>query len=60
MSGKKYYWLKLKKDFFKRHDIQVIETMDMGRNFIGFELDKEYFDLANERIQAEQSQIRMF
>jgi len=38
----------------------AIACMDMGRNFIGFELDKEYFDLANERIQAEQSQIRMF
>ena len=27
MSDKKYYWLKLKKDFFKRHDIQIIESM---------------------------------
>lgn len=25
MSEKKFYWLKLKKDFFKRHDIKIIE-----------------------------------
>ena len=23
--NKKYYWLKLKNDFFKRHDIKIIE-----------------------------------
>lgn len=27
---RKYYWLKLKKDFFKRHDIQIIESMPHG------------------------------
>lgn len=27
MSDKRYYWLKLQKDFFKRNDIQVVEPM---------------------------------
>lgn len=27
MSEKRYYWLKLQKDFFKRNDIQVVESM---------------------------------
>ena len=30
MSDKKFYWLKLKKDFFKRHDIRIIEGMPDG------------------------------
>lgn len=35
---KKYYWLKLKKDFFKRHDIQIIEAMPNGKDYILFYL----------------------
>ena len=35
---KKYYWLKLKKDFFKRHDIKIIESMDNGKDYILFYL----------------------
>jgi predicted phage replisome organizer len=35
---KKYYWLKLKKDFFKRHDIQIIESMENGKDYILFYL----------------------
>jgi predicted phage replisome organizer len=35
---KKYYWLKLKKDFFKRHDIQIIEAMENGKDYILFYL----------------------
>ncbi|HBS60915.1 MAG TPA: hypothetical protein DEA44_16835 [Firmicutes bacterium] len=31
---KKYYWLKLKKDFFKRHDIQIIEAMPNGKDYV--------------------------
>ena len=31
MEGKKFYWLKLKRDFFKRHDIRIIEGMTNGR-----------------------------
>lgn len=38
MSNKKYYWLKLKKDFFKRHDIQIIENMPNGKDYVLFYL----------------------
>ena len=37
MTGK-YYWLKLKKDFFKRHDIRIIEAMPNGKDYILFYL----------------------
>jgi len=33
---KKYYWLKLKRDFFKRHDITVIESMQNGGQYLLF------------------------
>lgn len=35
---KKFYWLKLKKDFFKRHDIRIIEEMENGKDYILFYL----------------------
>lgn len=35
---KKYYWLKLKKDFFKRHDIMIIESMPNGKDYVLFYL----------------------
>lgn len=35
-KDKKYYWLKLKRDFFKRHDIQIIEDMPNGKDYILF------------------------
>lgn len=35
---KKYFWLKLKRDFFKRHDIQIIEAMENGKDYILFYL----------------------
>ena len=38
METKKYYWLKLKRDFFKRHDIQIIESMPNGKDYILFYL----------------------
>ena len=38
MAEKKYYWLKLKRDFFKRHDIRIIETMPNGKDYILFYL----------------------
>lgn len=38
MSEKKFYWLKLKKDFFKRHDIKIIEDMENGKDYILFYL----------------------
>ncbi len=34
----KYYWLKLKRDFFKRHDIRIIEEMPNGKDYILFYL----------------------
>ena len=36
-SGK-FYWLKLKRDFFKRHDIRIIEEMPNGKDYILFYL----------------------
>ena len=35
---KKYYWLKLDRNFFKRHDIQVIESMENGKDYVLFYL----------------------
>lgn len=35
---KKYYWLKLKRDFFKRHDIEIIEGMPNGKDYVLFYL----------------------
>jgi len=32
--AKKYYWLRLQKDFFKRHDIRIIESMPNGKDYI--------------------------
>lgn len=38
MGNKKYYWLRLKRDFFKRHDITIIESMENGKDYILFYL----------------------
>lgn len=38
MTDSKYYWLKLKRDFFKRHDIRIIESMPNGKDYILFYL----------------------
>ncbi len=37
-KDKRYYWLRLKRDFFKRHDIQIIESMENGKDYILFYL----------------------
>ena len=37
-GNKRYYWLKLKRDFFKRHDIRIIEEMPNGKDYILFYL----------------------
>ena len=34
----KFYWLKLKRDFFKRHDMKIIEAMPNGKDYIIFYL----------------------
>ena len=36
--AEKFYWLKLKRDFFKRHDIRIIEEMENGKDYILFYL----------------------
>ena len=38
MAEKRYYWLKLKRDFFKRHDIRIIEEMPNGKEYLLFYL----------------------
>lgn len=38
MAEKRFYWLKLKKDFFKRSDIQIIEAMPNGKDYVLFYL----------------------
>lgn len=37
-NKERYYWLKLKRDFFKRHDIQIIESMPNGKDYVLFYL----------------------
>ncbi len=36
MADKKYYWLKLDRNFFKRHDIRIVETMPNGKEYVLF------------------------
>lgn len=38
MAEKRFFWLKLKRDFFKRHDIMIIEAMPNGKDYILFYL----------------------
>jgi len=38
VAEKKYYWLKLKRDFFKRHDIRIIEELPNGKEYLLFYL----------------------
>lgn len=37
-GNKRYYWLKLKRDFFKRHDIRIIESQQNGKDYVLFYL----------------------
>lgn len=37
-NDSKFYWLKLQKDFFKRHEIKVVESMPNGKDYILFYL----------------------
>ena len=39
MSDKKYYWLKLPKDFFKRHDITFLFSLPNGHQIVLFYLE---------------------
>lgn len=36
--AKRFYWLKLQKDFFKQHEIRVIEALPNGKDYILFYL----------------------
>lgn len=36
--AKKYYWLKLREDFFEREEIRIIEQMENGKDYIIFYL----------------------
>ena len=38
MADSRFYWLKLKRDFFKRHDIKIIESMPNGKDYVLFYL----------------------
>lgn len=38
VKGERYYWLKLQRDFFKRHDIKIVESMPNGKDYILFYL----------------------
>lgn len=35
---KRYYWLKLHKDFFKKHEIKIVEGMPNGKDYVLFYL----------------------
>ena len=48
MSEKRFYWLKLPRDFFKRHDIKYLETLPNGREIAYF-----YLKLMTESIDHE-------
>ena len=37
-DNKRFYWLKLDKDFFKKHNIRIIENMPNGKDYILFYL----------------------
>lgn len=37
-DNKRFYWLKLDKDFFKKHDIRIVECMPNGKDYILFYL----------------------
>ena len=38
MEEGRFYWLKLRRDFFKRHDIRIVESMPNGTEYILFYL----------------------
>jgi len=48
MSNKKYFWLRLKADFFSRHDIRILEELPNGKEYVLF-----YLKLITESIAHE-------
>lgn len=47
-KSKRFYWLKLPKGFFKRHDIRIIESLENGKDYLLF-----YLKLLTESISHE-------
>lgn len=47
-NSKRFYWLKLPKGFFKRHDIRIIESLENGKDYLLF-----YLKLLTESISYE-------
>ena len=39
MAEQKYYWLKLKRDFFRRNEIEVVKAMPSGTDYVLFYLE---------------------
>lgn len=37
-NKERFFWLKLKRDFFKRHDVRIIEAMPNGKDYVLFYL----------------------
>ena len=47
-------------DPFMGSGTTAVACHKLQRKYIGFEIDKEYFDIANKRIEQEKSQISIF
>ena len=47
-ESKRYYWLKMKRDFFRRHDIRILLDMENGRDIVLF-----YIELMIESVDHE-------
>lgn len=50
MANKRYYWLKLKEDFFENDDIKLIESLPNGKDYIIFYLKLLCKSLKNDGI----------
>lgn len=53
----KIYLSKKVIDPFIGSDTTAVACCDLGRHYIGYELNKEYYKVAEERIQNETGQI---
>ena len=47
-------------DIFSGSGTTAIESLNLGRKFIGFEISKEYYNKSIERIKAETAQMNIF
>ena len=48
-NKERFYWLKLKRDFFKRHDIRIIEAMPNGKDYVLYYLELMVESIDHER-----------